>query len=414
MGNRSISLSGANLLARRITVLLHRWIGLLMAVFLIIVGITGSILAFKEDIERFLTPDLFAIQPHSEAGQLDLATLAEMAERADPRIRVGYFSISEYRADMKIAPRTDPATGKPFNVGFHEMYLDPWTGKILGRDGESFSAKIIPFIYDLHTNLLLGEWGAWTLGITALAWTIDCFNAIYLTFPIVLRRFFPKWLTAWKIKWPASAFRLNFDLHRASGLWFTPLLLIFAWSSVMFNLGDVYNWTMGKIFRSPMAMEDNFLKTIHPPHPSENPKLNWHEALAKSQQYIEDIAKKDGITIIKPFGLAYLTNPGVYSYDVESSANISRGIWTGGLGIWIDGQTGELQRIYYPTEDDPASAIGTWLYVLHFANLYGWMAYRILTCVLGAIITMLSITGIYIWWKKRRARQFASERQVQT
>jgi uncharacterized iron-regulated membrane protein len=27
--------------------------------------------------------------------------------------------------------------------------------------------------------------------------------------------------------------------------------------------------------------------------------------------------------------------------------------------------------------------------------------------VLGLVITMLSVTGVYIWWKKRPARQFS-------
>jgi uncharacterized iron-regulated membrane protein len=394
----------SRVIVRGIFVWLHRWAGLLMSVFLIVVGLTGSLLAFKTDIERMLTPELFAAQPKPEAKQLDLATLADIAEQSDPRIRAGYFSVLEDQVDLKVAPRINPETGKPFEIGFHEMYLDPWTGTILGRGREGFFAKVMPFIYDLHMNLALGSWGAWVLGITALVWTVDCFYAIYLTFPVVLDKFFSKWLIAWKIKWPASTYRLNFDLHRASGLWFAPLLLVFAWSSVMFNRSDVYEWTTDRIFGSQSNLEETWLKTLHPSHPSEKPKLNWHEALEKSQQYIGEIAKKDGITIIRPFGMAYLSNPGVYSYEVESSINISKGIWNGGLSVWVDGETGELQKVEYPTEDDPALAVGTWLYILHFANLFGWTAYRIFVCLLGLVITLLSATGIYLWWKKRRAR----------
>jgi uncharacterized iron-regulated membrane protein len=391
-------------MARKFFVWLHRWVCLLMAVFLILVGLTGSILAFKTDIERLLVPELFATRPSPDAEHLDLATLAEMAEKAEPSIRAGYFSISDDRVDMKVRPRTDPATGKPFDAKFHGIFLDPWTGKVLGHDGEGLRAKIIPFIYDLHTSLLMGGLGGWILGIVALAWTIDCFYAIYLTFPLVLSRFFSRWKVAWKIKWPASTYRLNYDLHRASGLWFAPLLLIFAWSSVMFNLNNVYSWTTGNIFRVNMAADDTWLKTMHPKHPGENPKLTWHEGLEKSRQYVEEIAKKNGITIIKPFGLSYLPDPGVYSYDVESSIDISKGMWTGGLGVWVDGKTGELQRVNYPTEDVPAFAIGTWLYVLHFANLFGWQSYRILVCTMGIALALISVTGVYIWWKKRSAR----------
>ena len=390
---------------------LHRWVGLLMAIFLAIVGLTGSILAFKMDVERMLTPELFASIPYPDARELDLATLAKMAEKAEPRIRVNYFSVHDDRVELAVSPRTDPATGKPYALDQHEMFLDPWTGKELGHGRQSTYAKIIPFIYDLHMNLALGSLGAWILGIVALAWTIDTFYAIYLTFPIVLSRFLARWKIAWKIKWPASPYRLNIDLHRASGLWFAPLLFIFAWSSVMFNLSTVYDWTTDKIFGMPLDMRETWLKTLHPSHPSENPKLNWHEALVKSQHYIDDIAKKEGITDIRPFGLAYISDPGVYSYDVESSINISKGIWTGGLGVWVDGDTGELQKVFYPTEDEPALALGTWLYTLHFANLFGWLAYRILVCALGLVIVVISVTGIYIWWIKHRARLMIRDRR---
>ena len=43
----------------------------------------------------------------------------------------------------------------------------------------------------------------------------------------------------------------------------------------------------------------------------------------------------------------------------------------------------------------------TWLIELHMANLFG-LPYRIFVCVLGLVIVMLSVTGVYIWWKKRR------------
>ncbi len=45
-----------------------------------------------------------------------------------------------------------------------------------------------------------------------------------------------------------------------------------------------------------------------------------------------------------------------------------------------------------------------WLFALHEANLFG-LPYRIFVCLLGLVIVMLSVTGVYIWWKKWRARK---------
>jgi len=217
-------------MTRKFFVWLHRWVGLLMTVFLILVGLTGSLLAFNTDLEKVISPQLFAAKPTPDAKQLDLATLAEKAEAAEPHIRVGYFSVGPEQAAMAVGPRTDLVTGNPYEISFDHIFLDPWTGRELGhRKNAELSQGLInlmPFIYKLHMNLVLGEWGAWVLGVVAVAWTLDCFYAFYLTFPVVFSRFFSRWKPAWKIKWAASAYRLNFDLHRASGLWLWPLLYL--------------------------------------------------------------------------------------------------------------------------------------------------------------------------------------------
>lgn len=38
--------------------------------------------------------------------------------------------------------------------------------------------------------------------------------------------------------WEAGGYKLNFDLHRAGGLWLWAMLFILAWSSVAFNLSE--------------------------------------------------------------------------------------------------------------------------------------------------------------------------------
>ena len=397
---------------RPLIVWLHRWVGLLMTVFLIVVGLTGSLLAFNADLEKWISPQLFAAKPAPEAKPLDLATLAERAEAAEPHASVGYFSLGPEQAFMHVGARTDPATGKPFSLDFNEMFLDPWTGKELGhRMGGDLSqgmVNLMPFIYALHMNLALGNWGALVLGIVALAWTLDCFYAVYLTFPVVFSRFLSRWKPAWKIKWPASAYRLNFDLHRASGLWLWPLLFIFAWSSVMFNYNEVYVWVTGKVFDYP-SMEQELapymLKT-----PNEHPRLGWRAGLEKAEQATARAARENNVTLGAPFGFAYISQFGMYSYSVRSNRDISDGSWDG-FGVWVDGDTGEVKKVFYPDGEHSGNTVSNWLRALHFANWHDWLAYRILVCALGLVITLLSVTGVYIWWTKRRARQTTAARR---
>ncbi|MCQ4191088.1 PepSY domain-containing protein, partial [Methylocystis suflitae] len=51
-------------MTRSFWVSLHRWAGLSMAGFLILVGLTGSLLAFGHELNHWLTPNLYP-GPHA-------------------------------------------------------------------------------------------------------------------------------------------------------------------------------------------------------------------------------------------------------------------------------------------------------------------------------------------------------------
>ncbi|HUB63696.1 MAG TPA: PepSY-associated TM helix domain-containing protein, partial [Methylocella sp.] len=380
-----------------------RWAGLLMTVFLIVVGLTGSLLAFKTDLERLICPRIYAA-PRPSVPPLDFATLAERAEALVPQGQVITVALEEPdQALVVFEPREDPATGKPYKLDFVQMFVDPWTGEELGRrrpgDLSQGLINLMPFIWDLHLSLALGGWGAWVLGIVALVWTLDCFIGFYLTLPVSSGAFWRRWKPAWLVKRKAGAYRLNFDLHRAGGLWFWVILFIFAWSSVMLNLRPVYDWVTGAVFDyqqyTPPAAHD----TVMSPHP---PRLDFRTALSTGERLMAEQAAKHGFSVERPI-MFYRMN-GVYSYFVKSSRDIRDKL--GLTYINFDADTGALISLELPVGEHSGNTISAWLYGLHMGDVFG-LPYRIFVCALGLVITMLSVTGIYIWWKKRRARQFS-------
>ena len=145
-------------------------------------------------------------------------------------------------------------------MDYNQVFLDPSTGAEVGRREWGKPAltreNFIPFLYMLHYSLHLpamggvDRWGIWLMGGIALIWTVDCFVRFYLTLPGrrarrstsaagfspdasaaangVTRRvddvdtpgaWWRRWRAAWRVKWSGSARRINFDLHRAAGLW---------------------------------------------------------------------------------------------------------------------------------------------------------------------------------------------------
>jgi len=262
------------------------------------------------------------------------------------------------------------------------------------------------------------------LGICALVWTVDCFVGLYLTFPAWRqqaggvhtgegqggRSWWQRWQPAWMVKWTASTYRLNFDLHRAGGLWTWVLLLIFAWSSVYMNLWDtVYTWTTRAMFEyHPVWAE------LHPlQHPSDTHSLSWIEAQSVGDRLIAEQAAQHGFLVKRPVALRFDHSLGVYQYQVESNREIDDRPRRYTTQVFFDADTGALKLALFPSGQYTGNTISNWLYALHMANVFG-LPYRIFVCLLGLVVTMLSITGVYLWWKKRRSRLVAASRRVAT
>ncbi|MGO8847822.1 MAG: PepSY-associated TM helix domain-containing protein [Methylocella sp.] len=393
---------------RRVAAWLHRWVGLLMAGFLIIVGLTGSLLAFNSELERLISPQLYAT-PRPGVAPLDLATLAERAETLVPQARVeGVLFTEADQAVIAFVARNDPTTGNPYNLGFTQFFVDPWTGEELGRrirgDLSQGLVNLMPFIYKLHWELALGTIGFWILGIVSVVWTIDCFVGFYLTLPVAIDGFWERWKPSWLVKWRAGFFRINFDLHRASGLWLWPMLFIFAWSSVMMDMRPAYEWVTKRLFDYRSPIED--FSSVRQ-NANGKPRLDWRAARAVGEQLMAEQALSHGFILKQPLGLSYSSDFGAYIYEARSSRDVfERAPKGGSTFIMFDGDTGTLLRLFMPTGEHSGDTVESWLYALHMTRVFG-RAYQIFVCVLGLVITMLSATGVYIWWKKRRARSFS-------
>jgi uncharacterized iron-regulated membrane protein len=417
---------------RSIFVFLHRWVGLLMTAFLVFVGLTGSILAFSDEIERLVAPQLFAT-PRPGVPPLDMATLMEKAAfLVPPKAQLlGVQKHRDDRATLFLAPEldidpetgkaktpTDPKTGKLDMKAAEalmppQILIDPWTGAELGRrrrgDLSEGLVNLVPFIFYLHYTLkplLPPPFGQLLLGVIAVLWTLDCFVGFYLTLPASNSSFWRKWRPAWAIKRSAGAYRLNFDLHRASGLWLWLMLLVFAWSAVMFNMGSVYKPVMTTLFDYVSPKEQDRAMMQHrtaKPHPS----LDWRAADAVGAKLMAEQAIKRGFVVGAQTTLLYLAPKGLYVYGAHSSLDVS----TRGSSVMLqfDGDTGELLGFTAPSGEHTGNTIEAWLRALHNADVFG-LPYKIFVCALGLVIAMLSVTGVYIWWKKRKARRFRKSR----
>jgi uncharacterized iron-regulated membrane protein len=386
----------------RFSTFIHKWTGLLSAIFLIVAGITGSLLAFEDELEALVNPAQYVVRgPLDERGQpaamLDPFDLVARAERALPGYRLfGLPLLRQPDRSVKVNLERRDATLPDADQAF----FDPYDGRLLGvrKWGASpfDSTTLIGFVYRLHYALALPEpWGKTFFGVVALLWTINCLVGIVTTFPRTAP-FLRRWLPAWTIKRNASTYRQHFDIHRATGLWLWAVMFLFAWSSVMLNLrSEVYTPVMSSFL-------DFKQQPKRPPKTPDRPMLAWRDAYGIAVATMEEVARTQGFTVNFPSHLFYNRQFDAFIYYANTSRDVTRE--RGQTGVFIDARSGVLLTTRIPTGEYSGDTVSRWLQSLHMAKV-GGLPYRIFVAVIGLALAISAYTGLYIWWKKRGIRR---------
>lgn len=396
---------------RHALVRLHRWLGLAMAGFLLVTALTGSLLAWNDELEAWLAPALFVAQP--SGPPIDPLVLRETVLRAYPEAHAPYqpLAIDPGRTVVFfLTPRRDPVTGTAPALRANQVFVDPYTGRIRGErhNGKATQGlrSVMPVVYLLHRSLAAGSAGALVLGVVALLWTIDCFIGLWLTLPMravpgrrVRRSWLSRWAPAWTLRWDAGPHKCQFDLHRAGGLWAWIALLALAISSVALALPTVYD----AVTRSVLAHQaDEFF--LPPADPPGMAAMDWQSAREAGRRLMREQATAQGFTVLREDWMFFDAARGVFRYAVHSNRDVGHR-YTRTL-VFFDARNGLLRGAWWPTGAASADTLRSWLTRLHMAAV-GGLAVKSALSALGIVVAGLCVTGVLVWRTKRRARRNA-------
>ncbi len=217
--------------ARKVFLQIHRTIGLFAGAVFVLVGLSGAVLAFRENIDELLNASIMRVDAPAQASyrspdEILGAALAAMpadgkAERLTMPRQPGSAAAISYMVE------TDD-----LETDVYQMFVDPYTAKVTGQRlyqhrGSIFSQPFIPFLMTFHWTLLLGVNNAYILGSLAIIVFISILVGLYLWFPLN-----GDWRLGLKIKWGASAERLAYDVHRSVGIYCAAILLVMLFTGV--------------------------------------------------------------------------------------------------------------------------------------------------------------------------------------
>ncbi|HWA90902.1 MAG TPA: PepSY-associated TM helix domain-containing protein [Rhizomicrobium sp.] len=376
---------------RFVLVRLHRYAGLATALFLIVAGLTGTVIAFSAELDAWLNPELLTVA--SKAPPLMPDALALKVSAQLPDAQVSYLPLDTEPGEAAVV-RVEGRDGK--ELPYDQVFVDTTDGRVLGKRewGQCCFARerIIPFLYLTHYSLSMpGVWGILLMGIVSLIWAVDCFVGFTLSLPRG-GPFWRKWAPAWLIKTDASTHRLNVDLHRAAGLWLWGVLFVVALSGVALNLPDQVFRPLVSVFSplKPSMLETAASRFQAHPKPA---LLSFDDAIARAAEAAHRPIKVTGV----------LHYPEYAAYGVGFAAPGENG--RDGMGsswLYIDDRTGKVVAQDLMGEGSAGDVFMQAQYPLHSGRILG-LTGRIVVSVTGLVVAMLSLTGILIWLKKRRA-----------
>lgn len=345
---------------------LHSWLGLIAGLALLVIGLTGSILVFKEEIDRIISPELVTV-PDASKPRLDhdqfLATL--QAELPEHKVVGWGKGPKPGSSDAVYIVKMGDQEGKM-------LYVDPSTGLPRNRDLEA-NETVTDWLLTLHYTFFADHVGELVVGIFGIV-----FCLLGVTGVIIYRNF---WKTLFQLRWKKSARLFFSDLHKMVGISSTVFNLLLGFTGAWWNLSHL----IGHLVED--APEPT-VKTV---------ERQWADTVSIEKLVADARVKLPG------YQANWVSLPWEPGGDVMMFGGLeSQGVLRSPYGsvVVFNGATGELKSA------TPASETGLWGQILdafrplHFGN-FGGIPVKILWSLGGLAPAILALSGTFLWWKRK-------------
>ncbi|HEU0123052.1 MAG TPA: PepSY-associated TM helix domain-containing protein [Bryobacteraceae bacterium] len=364
---------------------IHLWSGIAIAIYIFLMGLTGSILVFREEIQH-LSGTAPAIPRIDSAGTpIDMAAAVDKAKAAFPKGRMTFF----------YAPRPGvPVYQAYFAEGKENRsaYIHPVTGESLGllKTGEkSFMYYVGQFHYFLLLNRnpglqLNGAGGALLLLLTI--------TGLVIWWPGL-----KQWKRGFAVDFGKSWKRINFDSHNVIGFWTLSIVSFWAISGIYFGWSREFSKAVSAIL--PVSSEGGRVSV------AENKTGKRVELRAITDRAAEMMPGAYLKAVRFPAG-----NTAPYMLYMTKDAEAG---FTSADYLYFNPADGAFLGKTIRSDNSKMTA-GDWIIwsmgPIHFGTQFG-MAVKCLYFVLGLSLPLLVVTGLIMYWNRYLGKKW---RQLQT
>jgi uncharacterized iron-regulated membrane protein len=360
-------------LSRRLFTL-HSWFGLLTGVFLLLLGLSGSVLVFRHELDHLANRQLLTVSPTGPSVPPGtLARCYQTIVRRYPRLDgIAWLN-----------PDAGPTDAYNFRLYLNDERLftydlglisfDPYTGAIL-REGKSadFTPSFIEWLLQFHFSFQLGVPGAALTAVFGLTMLVSL-----LTGAIIYRKMIGNVLL-FKARVNRKNWRtISSDLHRIVGVWSLLFNVLIFFTGFWMNLFAF----KGKSWQTEtVPTRPNTLMSI----PADS---LYHKAL----QQMPDLQPT----------YVYLPTQPERKFRVNGPLINQWVLWGTGNMVNLDQQTGQVTLVRRLSELPVGERLEATFFPLHVGNYGGWPV-KFLYVLIGLSPGLLSIIGFLLWWRRAR------------
>ncbi|QOY86592.1 PepSY-associated TM helix domain-containing protein [Paludibaculum fermentans] len=355
---------------------IHLWVGLFAGLYAIVIGISGSILVFKQELAALTYPHLMRAPNPDRPERADLFTVMVRARTAYPDFRLSGGYLPGVGSDNVLVYMQGD--------GGRELFVmaDPSDGHLLGAlDIES---SWLHWVSDLHIHLLLGLPGYVVNAIGAGLLLLLSLTGLVLWWPGIRR-----WPQALIVDFRRSWRRINFDLHSAAG--FYTLAFVVMWSISGINF----------VFPQQVAAVVNVFSSVEG---GREPEIH-----IKAQRRSADLSAVLG-QAVRNFPAGRLA--GVYLGEDANhpiTVFLSRGRrndFTRMDYVYFHPESGRQLAVWHSGVNPTlGSTFVFWLSPLHFGVNWG-QGIKTLWALLGLSLPALAVTGALMYWNRYLGRRW--------
>jgi len=358
---------------RKIVLTIHLYLGLAAGIFLAILGLTGSIMAFENDIDHWLHPDLWYVTPGRKLlPENDMVSIAE--NRFHSRVLAIQFPRAANLAQLM--QMTDGTA----------VYLNPYDGSVLGsKVGQDNSDRAIAYIHQIHLRLVPDPRAAPELAeIGKIVVTSAGLMVLVMVPTGAILWWRGKRLT---VKFTATNFKIPWhrvfhDSHQAIGIYAALFLTIASLTGVLIGFGEKFFYAVTS--SAPPARL----------RPMASTPVKGASPIMADQ--VLDIARQAMANATPSVMVRPLRAAGAYTVLMRVPEETSAAVHS---SVSIDQYSGKVLVVHnYETE----SKGYRWIRFnrsIHTGDIFGLASHIVVSLSSLALVAMV-VSGLVIWWKK--------------